>query len=148
MLRHYRLENVSRLSVSEGTRRKCCEQNYLYTGTEIYMVYCSCGVLNFRDKPSKVAATPPSIWATIKPKTLPGAMPVKVSLNERAMVTAGFANDVEGVNQYAALMYAATAKATVFLPSRAQPAITTPNQTKQQTRSTVVPFLRERDARK
>jgi hypothetical protein len=29
-------------------------------------------------------------------------MPANVSLNERAIVTAGFANDVDAVNQYAA----------------------------------------------
>ena len=37
-------------------------------------------------------------------------MPVNVSVNARATVTAGFAKDVEGVNQYALAMYAATAK--------------------------------------
>jgi hypothetical protein len=31
-------------------------------------------------------------------------MPAKVSENARAMVTAGFANDVDAVNQYAAVM--------------------------------------------
>ena len=35
-------------------------------------------------------------------RTEPGAMPAKVSLKIRPMVTAGFANDVEDVNQYAA----------------------------------------------
>jgi hypothetical protein len=33
-----------------------------------------------------------------------GAIPAKVSDNERAIVTAGFAKDVEAVNQYAAVM--------------------------------------------
>ena len=33
-----------------------------------------------------------------------GAMPAKVSDSERAIVTAGFANDVEAVNQYAEVM--------------------------------------------
>src|SRR4051794_39151515 len=40
-----------------------------------------------------------------------GAMPAKVSLNMRAMVTAGLANEVEEVNQYAAPIQAATAAA-------------------------------------
>jgi hypothetical protein len=31
-------------------------------------------------------------------------MPANVSEKERAIVTAGFANDVEAVNQYAAVM--------------------------------------------
>ena len=33
-----------------------------------------------------------------------GAMPAKVSVSARAIVTAGFAKDVEAVNQYAAVM--------------------------------------------
>src|SRR5438067_291586 len=41
--------------------------------------------------------------------TCPAWMPAKVSVNARASVTAGFANDVDAVNQYAAAMYAATA---------------------------------------
>ena len=40
----------------------------------------------------------------MKAKTPAGAMPAKVSENERAMVTAGLAKDVEAVNQYAAAM--------------------------------------------
>jgi hypothetical protein len=31
-------------------------------------------------------------------------MPANVSLSDRAIVTAGFANDVDAVNQYAAAM--------------------------------------------
>jgi hypothetical protein len=33
-----------------------------------------------------------------------GRMPAKVSLRQRAIVTAGFANEVDAVNQYAAVM--------------------------------------------
>jgi hypothetical protein len=33
-----------------------------------------------------------------------GAIPEKLSVSERAMVTAGFAKEVEAVNQYAAAM--------------------------------------------
>ena len=33
-----------------------------------------------------------------------GRMPANVSLSDLAMVTAGFANDVDAVNQYAAVM--------------------------------------------
>jgi hypothetical protein len=36
--------------------------------------------------------------------TSPGRMPAKVSLRQRAIVTAGFANEVDAVNQYAAVM--------------------------------------------
>src|SRR4029450_6614861 len=46
-------------------------------------------------------------------------MPANVSLNIRPMVTAGFANDVDDVNQYAAPMYAPTAAgATAARPLR------------------------------
>jgi hypothetical protein len=48
----------------------------------------------------------------IKPGTSTGRMPANVSLADRASVTAGFANEVDEVNQYAAVMYAATAKGT------------------------------------
>ncbi len=51
-------------------------------------------------------------------------MPANVSLAARASVTAGFANDVDAVNQYAAVMYAATANGTAALRSLAQPQIT------------------------
>src|SRR5688572_792355 len=39
-------------------------------------------------------------------------MPANVSVNARATVTAGLANDVDAVNQYAATIYAATANGT------------------------------------
>lgn len=42
-----------------------------------------------------------------------GAIPAKVSEKMRPMVTAGLANEVELVNQYAAPIYAATAAAEV-----------------------------------
>lgn len=50
----------------------------------------------------------------MKPGTSAGAMPAKVSLKDRAIVTAGFAKDVDAVNQYAPTMYAAIAKAVTF----------------------------------
>jgi hypothetical protein len=46
-----------------------------------------------------VASSVPTICAPINGTTPPGAMPAKVSLRERATVTAGLANDVEAVNQ-------------------------------------------------
>jgi hypothetical protein len=36
--------------------------------------------------------------------TLPGAIPAKVFVKPRAIVTAGLANEVEAVDQYAAVM--------------------------------------------
>ena len=51
-----------------------------------------------------VAAVAPRNCATINPGTFAGWIPVNVSVSDRASVTAGFANDVEDVNQYAAVM--------------------------------------------
>ena len=45
------------------------------------------------------AATIPANCETMKAATPAGAIPVNVSDSERAMVTAGLANDVEAVNQ-------------------------------------------------
>ena len=50
------------------------------------------------------AASIPRSWAAINAMRPPGAMPAKVSERERAIVTAGFANDVDAVNQYAEVM--------------------------------------------
>ena len=54
-------------------------------------------------------------------------MPLKVSLAALARVTAGLANDVDAVNQYAAVMYAPTAKGTTDVRSREHPQITDSN---------------------
>jgi hypothetical protein len=40
----------------------------------------------------------------MKTGTSAGRMPEKVFVSDRASVTAGFANEVEAVNQYAAVM--------------------------------------------
>ena len=56
-----------------------------------------------------VAAAAPTNCAAMKPGTSAGRMPLKVSLAALARVTAGLANDVDAVNQYAAVMYAPTA---------------------------------------
>src|SRR5271169_2996789 len=52
---------------------------------------------NQRDR--ETAASMPTSCATIKAMTPAGAMPAKVSESERAIVTAGLANEVEAVNQ-------------------------------------------------
>ena len=59
-------------------------------------------------RPNNVAATAPTIWPPINSGTLRGEIPAKVSVIARANVTAGLANDVEEVNQYALVMKAAT----------------------------------------
>jgi hypothetical protein len=72
------------------------------------------GVVNAREKDGlhegkshrnvAVAAPAPRSWTMMKPGASLGRMPANVSLAERARVTAGFANEVEDVNQYAAVM--------------------------------------------
>jgi hypothetical protein len=52
----------------------------------------------------KVAANAPASCATIKGATSDGWIPANVLDKERAIVTAGFANEVDAVNQYAAVM--------------------------------------------
>ena len=46
-----------------------------------------------------VASTAPTSSARMNHGTWRGSMPEKVSVSDRANVTAGFANDVEAVNQ-------------------------------------------------
>jgi hypothetical protein len=46
-----------------------------------------------------VAHRAPAICATMNNGTSPGRIPANVSDSERAMVTAGFANEVDAVNQ-------------------------------------------------
>jgi hypothetical protein len=59
---------------------------------------------------SEVAATAPVNWVTTNIGTSIGLMPANVSVNARASVTAGLANEVDAVNQYAEVIYAPTAK--------------------------------------
>ena len=46
----------------------------------------------------------PQSSATMKPGRSMGRISAKVFVSERAMATAGFANEVEAVNQYAAVI--------------------------------------------
>jgi hypothetical protein len=73
---------------------------------------------------SSVAANPPANCAPTNPATSVGLMPEKVFVAERARVTAGFANEVDAVNQYAAVMYAPTANGTAAGRLRTHPRIT------------------------
>ena len=57
--------------------------------------------------------------ATMNPGVSAGRIPANVSLAARARVTAGFAKEVEDVNQYAAAMYAPTANGTAGARKRA-----------------------------
>ena len=51
-----------------------------------------------------VAIAAPMNCAAMNAGVSAGRMPEKVSVNERARVTAGLANDVDAVNQYAAVI--------------------------------------------
>ena len=62
----------------------------------------------------------------MKPGASLGRIPENVSVVERAKVTAGFANDVEAMNQFAPVMYAPTANGTAE-GRRRDPQITTNN---------------------
>ena len=53
-------------------------------------------------------ARAPRIWATMNAGASAGRMPANVSERARAIVMAGFAKDVEAVNQYAAPIHAGT----------------------------------------
>ena len=57
---------------------------------------------------TSVAIIAPIIWAKIKPKTLDGLIPLKLSVNILPIVTAGFAKLVDEVNQYPAVINKAT----------------------------------------
>src|SRR5579862_2339631 len=70
-----------------------------------------------------VAAAAPANCATMNPGASAGRIPAKVSLADRASVTAGLAKDVDAVNQYAPVMYAPTANGTVDDRSRTHPQI-------------------------
>src|SRR4029453_13166786 len=92
-------------------------------GARISSAACTIS-LGASQRKSAVAATPPIAWPARNPGTTTGRIPAKVSLAARASVTAGLANDVEEVNQYAPVMYAPTAKATTPGRVRALPQIT------------------------
>ena len=55
-------------------------------------------------RPILTAASIPANCATMNVDTPVGAIPANVFDNERAIVTAGLANDVDAVNQYADVM--------------------------------------------
>src|SRR5579872_5985558 len=71
-----------------------------------------------------VAAAAPANCARTNPGASAGRIPANVSDAVRARVTAGLANEVEAVNQYAAVMYAPTANGMAVDLKRAQPQIT------------------------
>jgi len=69
--------------------------------------------VGYRARTRTTPTTRPASWATTKAGAEDGAIPAKVSERTRPTVTAGLANDVELVNQYAAPMYAPTVGAAI-----------------------------------
>jgi hypothetical protein len=66
--------------------------------------------------------------ATMNPGTSTGRILANEPLEARASVTTGFANDVDAVNQYAAVIWADTASGTALGRRRLQiPMIRSPN---------------------
>jgi transcriptional regulator GlxA family with amidase domain len=74
-----------------------------------------------------VAAIAPVNCAATNHGVSTGRIPANVSLRLRAIVTAGFANEVDAVNQYAAVIYPATANGTALDLVREHPQITHTN---------------------
>jgi hypothetical protein len=109
------------------------KKNMVYLDDAVFTSSIACGRTTFgatagrlgtSQLNSAVAVPAPNNCATMKPSTSAGRMPLKVSVAALARVTAGLANDVDAVNQYAAVMYAPTAKGTTDVRSREQPQIT------------------------
>src|ERR671931_818282 len=95
-----------------------------------------------------VAAMAPHICAAMKNGTSAGRIPAKVLDRARAIVTAGFANEVEDVNQYAEVIYAPTANAMLLARSLEQPQITasSPNVAMNSLNSCAMPLRGCRDS--
>jgi hypothetical protein len=71
---------------------------------EALVLSASNGKFGTSQRNKMVAAKAPASCAAMKRGTSAGRIPANVSDNARAMVTAGFAKDVDAVNQYAAVM--------------------------------------------
>src|SRR5215472_16071815 len=75
-------------------------------GTTTSAAICRVGESNHRNR--NVAANAPENCAAMKPTASIGRIPENVFVSDRAIVTAGFAKDVDAVNQYAPAMYKPT----------------------------------------
>ena len=56
-------------------------------------------ISGLRNATKRAAARAPAHWLSMNAGTLSGAMPENVGVNARARVTAGFAKEVDDVNQ-------------------------------------------------
>jgi len=121
--RHWQLQS-DRLPCSEADLRLSgFEQNFRCTETR-RVSYSVLTLFLSADKSHdkvRIAANAPINCAAMNPGASAGRMPEKVLVIDRAMVTAGFAKDVEAVNQYAPVMYAATANGSASRRVRLQP---------------------------
>jgi hypothetical protein len=117
----------------EVHRCEWLKRPHVASNRRVYLAFGSVGTrirlavvsnLGTSQRNNSVAAIAPASCAATNKGTSTGRIPANVSDNERAIVTAGFANDVEEVNQYAAVMYAATANGTTLDRWREQPQIT------------------------
>src|SRR5215510_79567 len=69
-----------------------------------YRARASAATLGHSNRAASRATPAPRNWTQMNASTLVGAIPAKVSLRPRAIVTAGLAKEVDAVNQYAAVM--------------------------------------------
>src|SRR5438093_11468339 len=99
-----------------------CGPNCLYKGREHAFYATSIVFLSGKSQDqSRVAAKAPVNCAAMKAGASTGRIPEKVFVIDRASVTAGFANDVDAVNQYALVIYAPTTSAMVSGRKRPAP---------------------------
>src|SRR4029434_4888176 len=73
------------------------------------------------------ARSDPTAAPATKPGTSAGLIPANVLVSDLAIAIAGFANEVDAVNQYAAPIHAATSHATSVGRRRPRTTITRPN---------------------
>jgi hypothetical protein len=128
--------NVAQKSFGHLAARRVAGAEYQDSFAVSHIYFLSCGTRTARasfdsegtsQRNKAVAKNAPPSCARMKAGASVGLMPANVSLIDRAKVTAGFANEVEAVNQYAAVIYAATANGTADDRNRTQPQITESN---------------------
>src|ERR1051326_2071216 len=108
--------NVAQKSFGHLASRRVAGAEYQDSFAVSHIYFLSCGTRTARasfgsegtsQRNNAVAKNAPPNCARVKAGASVGLMPANVSLMDLAKVTAGFANEVEAVNQYAAVMYAA-----------------------------------------
>src|SRR5690242_13660530 len=88
-----------RLAAQCGSHKGCLRHGLRRTRRcSVHSAFRLAGSAN-RSVAATSPASAPSTWPKTNAGTEAGAMPENVSVNDRANVTVGFANDVEAVNQ-------------------------------------------------